>query len=137
MAFIDELSTAMHFLGKVLTVSIPPIYDTGRTGDSGYWVYDYAAIGEHVDRIRIMAYDYSTDRPGPIAPLAWVRSTVKAAKKAVDDDSKIVLGVPMYGRNWVVGTPAPARRGSTPPAWRSWPGRRSCDRTRRARSRPT
>ncbi len=104
VAFIDELSTAMHFLGKVLTVSIPPIYDTGRNGDSGYWVYDYAAIGKHVDRIRIMAYDYSTDRPGPLAPLAWVRSTVKAAKKAVGDDSKIVLGVPMYGRNWVVGT---------------------------------
>jgi len=104
VAFIDELSTALHFIGKVLTVSIPPIYDTERTADSGYWVYDYAAIGEHVDRIRIMAYDYSTDRPGPIAPLAWVRSTVTAAKKAVDDDSKIVLGIPLYGRNWVIGT---------------------------------
>ncbi len=104
VAFIDELATALHFGGKLLTVSIPPIYDTERTGDSGYWVYDYAAIGNHVDRIRIMAYDYSTDRPGPIAPLAWVRSTVKAAKKAVGDDSKIILGVPMYGRNWVVGT---------------------------------
>ncbi len=104
VAFIDELATALHFSGRLLTVSIPPIYDTGRTGDSGYWVYDYAAIGKHVDRIRIMAYDYSTDSPGPIAPLAWVRSTVKAAKKAVGDDSKIVLGVPMYGRNWVVGT---------------------------------
>ena len=104
VAFIEELATALHFSGRLLTVSIPPIYDTERTGDSGYWVYDYAAIGTHVDSIRIMAYDYSTDRPGPIAPLAWVRSTVKAAKRAVDDDSKIILGVPMYGRNWVVGT---------------------------------
>ncbi len=104
VAFIDELSTALHFLGKELTVSIPPIYDTDRTADSGYWVYDYAAMGKHVDHIRIMAYDYSTDRPGPISPIAWVRSTVKAAKKAVGDDSKIVLGVPMYGRNWVIGT---------------------------------
>ena len=104
VAFIEELATALHFAGKVLTVSIPPIYDTERNGDSGYWVYDYAAIGKHVDRIRIMAYDYSTDRPGPIAPIDWVRSTVKAAKKAVGDDSKIVLGVPLYGRNWVVRT---------------------------------
>ena len=32
--------------GKLLTVSIPPIYDTERTADSGYWVYDYAAMGE-------------------------------------------------------------------------------------------
>lgn len=104
VAFIEELATALHFSGKLLTVSIPPIYDTERTGDSGYWVYDYAAIGKHVDRIRIMAYDYSTERPGPIAPLAWVRSTVKAAKKAVSDDSKIVLGIPLYGRNWVIDT---------------------------------
>ena len=104
VAFIDELATALHFSGRLLTVSIPPIYDTEHTGASGYWVYDYAAIGEHVDRIRIMAYDYSTDRAGPLAPLAWVRSTVKAAKRAVGDDSKIILGVPMYGRNWVVAT---------------------------------
>ena len=61
-------------------------------------------MGKYVDRIRIMAYDYSTEHPGPIAPIAWVRSTVKAAKKAVGDDNKIILGVPMYGRNWVVGT---------------------------------
>ena len=30
-------------------------------------VYDYAAIGEHVDAIRIMAYDYSTAEPGPVS----------------------------------------------------------------------
>ena len=104
VAFIEDLATALHVAGKLLTVSIPPIYDTERNGDSGYWVYDYAAIAKHVDRIRIMAYDYSTDRPGPIAPIDWVRSTVKAAKKAVGDDSKIVLGIPLYGRNWVVRT---------------------------------
>ena len=104
VAFISELATALHLQGKLLTVSIPPIYDTDRTADSGYWVYDYSAMGKHVDRIRIMAYDYSTDRPGPLAPLDWVRSTVKAAKKAVGDDNKIVLGVPMYGRNWVTAT---------------------------------
>jgi HAD superfamily hydrolase (TIGR01509 family) len=104
VAFIDELAGALHDRGKLLTVSIPPIYDTDRSADSGYWVYDYAAMGEHADRIRIMAYDYSTARPGPIAPISWVRSTVRAAKKAVADDSKLVLGVPLYGRNWVVAT---------------------------------
>ena len=103
-AFIAELATALHDAGRLLTVSIPPIYDTGRTADSGYWVYDYPAMGMHVDGIRIMAYDYSTDEPGPIAPLSWVRGVVKAAKKAVGDDSKLVLGIPLYGRNWVVAT---------------------------------
>jgi spore germination protein YaaH len=117
VAFIDELATALHADGKLLTVSIPPIYDGERTGDSGYWVYDYAAMGESVDRIRIMAYDYSVSEPGPIAPLDWVRSVIRAAKKVVADDTKLVLGVPLYGRNWVVATtgtcPADAE-GTTP-----------------------
>jgi spore germination protein YaaH len=104
VAFITELADALHANGKVLTVSIPPIYDTDRTADSGYWVYDYAAIGEVVDRIRIMGYDYSVGEAGPIAPYDWVQSAVQAAKKAVDDDTKLVLGIGMYGRNWVVGT---------------------------------
>ena len=55
-------------------MSIPPIYDTGRTSDSGSWVYDYGAIAPVVDHIRVMAYDYSTDSPGPIAPLEWVQA---------------------------------------------------------------
>ena len=102
--FIAALAEALHRDGKLLTVSVPPIYDTGRNADSGYWVYDYAAIGEHVDAIRIMAYDYSTAEPGPIAPIDWVRTAVRAAKRAVGDDARIVLGVPLYGRNWVTAT---------------------------------
>ncbi len=104
VAFVEQLAQALHTQGKLLTVSIPPIYDTERTADSGYWVYDYAAIGEVVDRIRIMGYDYSVGEPGPIAPYDWVKVAVKAAKRAVDDDTRIVLGVGLYGRNWVVGT---------------------------------
>ncbi len=104
VAFIEELATVLHADGLLLTVSIPPIYDGDRTSESGYWVYDYAAIGEHVDRIRIMGYDYSVGEAGPIAPIDWVRGAVRAAKDAVDDDDKLVLGVPLYGRNWVVAT---------------------------------
>jgi spore germination protein YaaH len=104
VAFITELATVLHSKGKLLSVSVPPIYDGGRTGTSGAWVYDYAAMGEVVDRIRVMAYDYSTSEPGPIGPLGWTRNAVRAAKKAVADDTRIVLGVPLYGRNWVVGT---------------------------------
>jgi HAD superfamily hydrolase (TIGR01509 family) len=122
VAFVTELADVLHAQDKLLTVSVPPIYDTGRTADSGYWVYDYAAMSDVVDRIRIMGYDYSVGEPGPIAPLDWVRSAVRAAKKAVGDDSKLVLGVGLYGRNWVVATkgtcPASAE-GTTPVTQRS------------------
>ncbi|MCU1504934.1 MAG: putative glycosidase [Ilumatobacteraceae bacterium] len=104
VAFITELGAPLHAAGKTLTVSVPPILDTGRNGDSGYWVYDYAAIGPVVDHIRIMAYDYSTSEPGPVAPLDYVRRAIAAAKDAVHDDSKLVLGVGLHGYNWPLTT---------------------------------
>ena len=39
------------------------------------------AIGKVADYVRFMAYDYSTSSPGPIAPIEWVRTIVKAAKR--------------------------------------------------------
>ncbi len=104
VSFVTELATALHAQGKLLTVSVPTIYDTERTAESGRWVYDYAAMGDVVDRIRIMGYDYSVAEPGPIAPIDWLRGAIRAAKKAVGDDSKLVLGIPLYGRNWVINT---------------------------------
>lgn len=102
--FVSELAARLHGDGRTLTVTVPPIYDDGRTGDSGYWVYDHGAIAESADFVRIMAYDYSTSEPGPIGPLAWTREIVSAVKDVVDDDSKIILGIPMYGYNWPIAT---------------------------------
>ena len=104
VSFVQELAAELHAQGKLLTVTIPPVYDSERTRDSGKWVYDPKAIGEVADFVRFMAYDYSTSSPGPIAPIDWVRDLTKAAKKLIADDSKIVLGIPLYGRNWVTST---------------------------------
>ena len=104
VAFIEELAERLHADGRTLTVSIPPVYDTGRTADSGYWVYDYAAIAPLVDRIRVMAYDYSTASAGPIAPLDWVQQAIDGTVAASGDAGKLVLGIPAYGYNWVVAT---------------------------------
>ena len=104
VAFIEELASALHGDGRTLTVSIPPVYDAGQTPDSGYWVYDYGAIVEHVDRIRIMAYDYSVAEPGPISPLDWVESAITGAIAATGSPDKLVLGLPAYGRNWPIAT---------------------------------
>ncbi len=107
VAFVAELGAALRADGRTLTVSIPPVYDAGRTDDSGFWVYDYGAIVEHVDRIRIMAYDFSVSEAGPIAPLSFVESAVTGAIEATGSPDKLVLGLPAYGRNWplfVTGT---------------------------------
>jgi HAD superfamily hydrolase (TIGR01509 family) len=116
VAFITELSERLHADGRTLSVSVPPIYDAGRTEHSGYWVYDYAAIAPLVDGIRVMAYDYSTasSDPGPIGPLRWVQRIVAGTTAAVDDPSKLVLGVPLYGYNWPTATSGDCPDGAAP-----------------------
>ncbi len=106
VAFIDQLATRLHTDGRTLTVSVPPVFDGGQSDDSGFWVYDYAAITPLVDTIRVMAYDYSvaSGPPGPIAPLPWVDRVIAGTSQASGDPSKLILGVPLYGRNWVVTT---------------------------------
>ena len=102
VAFITELAEELRERDRILTVSIPPIYDAGRTAASGYWVYDHGAIAEVVDRIRLMVYDFSTSRAGPIAPFDFVRRSIEGTLSAVEDPSKLVLGIPAYGYNWPI-----------------------------------
>ncbi len=105
-AFVKELAERLHGDGKLLTLALPPINDTGPDTSSGYRVYDYRELGKYADQLRIMAYDYSVT-VGPISPYAWNEKIIAAAIQAVGDRSKIVLGVPLYGYNWrtnVTGT---------------------------------
>ena len=104
VAFIEELGAALRSDRRTLVVSIPPVYDAERTNQSGFWVYDYGAIVDHVDRIRMMTYDFSVGEAGPIAPLGWVETAITGAIAATGSPDKLVLGLPAYGRNWVVGT---------------------------------
>lgn len=104
VAFVTELAGRLRERGHTLTVSIPPVYDDGRSDDSGYWVYDYGAIAPVVDRIRVMAYDYSTSTPGPVAPIDFVSRVARGAVEASGAPEKLVLGIPLYGYNWPVST---------------------------------
>ncbi len=104
VTFITELAERLHADGRTLTVSIPPVYDDGQTKDSGYWGYDYGAIAPVVDRIRVMAYDYSTATAGPVSPLPWVEQVIAGVTEASDMPEKLVLGIPLYGYNWPVTT---------------------------------
>jgi hypothetical protein len=106
VAFVEELSDALHDSDRTLTVSIPAIWDHNERGSEGFWVYDHAAIAPFVDAMRIMAYDYSVIEPGPVAPLWWVEDVVRSVSEVVPAEfhDRLVLGVPAYGTNWVVST---------------------------------
>jgi len=98
-AFIAELSASLHALSKLLSITTPVLFDP-TTGKKGYYVYDWATISPMIDRLRIMTYDYSTSSPGPIGPITWAEQSVSYAVSVVAA-SKVYVGVPGYGRDWV------------------------------------
>jgi spore germination protein YaaH len=100
VAFVTDLGNALHAAGKVLALAVPPIYDGSQSSSSGYWVYDYAGVAPVVDSLRIMTYDYSVSRPGPISPLSFIRRTLDYAVTAFPA-ARIRMGVPAYGRLWI------------------------------------
>jgi len=97
--FIQQLSAELRAQGKLLSVTTPPDFakETKRAGNS---VYSWAEIGPYIDRLRIMAYDFSTTSPGPIGPIEWTEDAVKYAVTQMPA-SKVFLGIPGYGRDWV------------------------------------
>ncbi len=103
VAFIEELGAALHAEKKKLALAVPPMYDGTYTSSSGYWVYDYARIAASVDSLRIMTYDFSVSRPGPISPLSFLRRTLSYAVSAFPAE-RIRMGLPAYGRLWTART---------------------------------
>ena len=91
-------------------------YGTSVPADAGMFSNDLAAINTHCDRVRIMAYDQQRiDRKlaaevettgelhAPVADVRWVEKVVNFMSKDIDK-SKMLIGVPTYGYEYVVTT---------------------------------
>jgi hypothetical protein len=103
--FIKELSAQLHASQKILSVSSPYAFNPSEK-QKGYTVYAWAEIASSIDRLRIMTYDYSVAKPGPIGPIEWSEKTLQYAV-SIMPSSKVFIGLPGYGRDWitsVVGT---------------------------------
>jgi len=130
VAFIGELSRRLHAEGLILSVTVPAgmypfLADGSPNPGTGYWVYAWDDIINDVDRLRIMAYDYSYSTPGPIGPWPWANEVVRSALMQVAvakpaNRSKVWLGIPQYSRNWVRQNSdgSYVTRGQCPTGWR-------------------
>ena len=111
VAFVTMLGARLRARGMVLSATVPAgsypfLLDGAPNPGTGYWVYAWDEIIDHVDRFRIMAYDYSYSSPGPIGPYGWAQKVVasaiaQVATKTPNNKRKIWLGVPQYSRNWI------------------------------------
>jgi spore germination protein len=100
-AFVQQLRGALP-KDVNLSVSVFPSVGVPR---SIWGADDYAALAKTSDYLVLMAYDHHTGGTpaGPIAPLPWVRANVQQLLKVVPAN-KIVLGVGVYGDDWIQGT---------------------------------
>ena len=99
VAFVKELSALLHANNKLLSVSSPYNFNPAEK-QKGYTVYAWPQIAPHIDRLRIMTYDYSVAKVGPIGPLSWTEKTVAYAT-SIMPASKVYVGLAGYGRDWV------------------------------------
>jgi spore germination protein YaaH len=99
VALVKELSVALRAEQKILSVSTPYVLDPAGK-QKGYFVYAWDAIASSIDKLRIMTYDYSVAKAGPIGPLTWTERTLQYAV-SIMPASKVFIGVPGYGRDWI------------------------------------
>ena len=134
VAMVKVLGEKLRAKGLVLSATVPagsrPFNADGSPNPgTGYWVYAWSSIIDHVDRLRIMAYDYSYTTPGPIGPYAWASEVTRSAIAQVastkaSNRKKIWLGIPQYSRNWVrqYSNGSYVTRGDCPAGWTPDPG---------------
>lgn len=82
---------------SVAVAANPNGWNTGWHGS-----YDYKSLGEIADHLFIMSYDehYQGGSAGPVASLSFVEKSIQYALKQQVPSSKIVLGIPFFGRLW-------------------------------------
>ena len=97
-AFVSRLHAHTQAARKVLTVDIIPAGSRRQAQRA----YDFAALAKSSDDIVLMTYDAhdDTSKPGPVAPLAWVRHRLNVALQVGVPRDKMIVGLADYGYDW-------------------------------------
>lgn len=96
-AVIKAIADKVREQGQLFVMVIPPpIYHGDQPGF--FDQDDYNDLVDSVDYFSLMTYDYSNfQRPGPNAPIEWVRKCVELLDPDSNHRHKILLGLNFYG----------------------------------------
>ena len=96
--FLKKLKALPAMSDKVLSIAaFPPLhkgYDTK--------FYDMQILGNVVDEVVYMNYDYHLHQPGPVTDLEWVQKNIEVALDHVEP-GRVWMGIPGYGYEWNTG----------------------------------
>ena len=110
--FLRQLTTVLHSEGYKITTALAPKIRRDQPGIL-YESHDYAVIGDIVDKVLLMTYEwgYTFGPPMAVAPIDQVEKVLQYAVTEIDSE-KILMGIPNYGYDWtlpfVKGTKAKA-----------------------------
>jgi spore germination protein YaaH len=101
-AFVTDLTSRLHAIGKRLTVEVSPKFQHTTTGRSGF--YDYAALGRSADRVFVMnwGWHWATSAPGPPDDMELSRKVADYVA-SMPNKTRFVLGTNLYGMDWPNG----------------------------------
>lgn len=99
-AFLGRLRRLLHGRGLFLWAALAPKTSPDQPGLL-YEGHDYAAVGDAVDGVLLMTYEwgYTAGPPMAVAPLPNVRTVLDYAVTEIPA-GKILLGLPNYGYDW-------------------------------------
>lgn len=99
--FLSELRAKLP--GKMISVTVPPVQSLTQTKPTG--TSELKAISDQVDQLVLMMTDghSQSTASGPVAPISWVETNIKAVLAAGVPANKLILGVATWGFDWVKG----------------------------------
>ena len=98
--FVEELASALHKSGAVLSVNVSPDLGTDWTE-----ALHYEEIGDAADYVVLMAYDEhwgGSPVAGSVSSLPWLKSGLNKLLNEVPAE-KTIVALPFYTRDWTIG----------------------------------
>lgn len=101
-AFLQRVVARLHPEGLLVSTALAPKVSSEQQGLL-YEAHDYGAHGKVVDFVILMTYEWgwAGGEPWAIAPINMVRNVLDYAVTVIPRD-KIMMGMPLYGRDWKI-----------------------------------